>query len=110
MLAGEYIPVTDLDADVAAAYIQDVREKFDQIFVPFKKLCKASTVSSYCCFYILPRLNWHRIQILYMLQVETLLLEDDNPATALLRYVSEADIQILVLGTDSPNFITRYVF
>ncbi|KAI9112552.1 hypothetical protein K1719_016475 [Acacia pycnantha] len=80
--SGECIPVMDLDANVAAAYIQDVKEKFEQIFISFKKLCKAS-------------------------MVETVLLEDDNPATALLRYISESRIQILVLGTDSPNFITR---
>ncbi|XP_028753561.1 U-box domain-containing protein 34 [Neltuma alba] len=80
--SGECIPVMDLDAHVATAYIQDVKEKFEQIFTQLKKLCKTSTV-------------------------ETLLLEDDDPATALLRYISESEIQILVLGTGSSNFITR---
>lgn len=41
--------------------------------------------------------------------METLLLEDDNPASALLSFISESGIQILVLGSDSSNFITRYV-
>ncbi|XP_054820746.1 U-box domain-containing protein 34 [Prosopis cineraria] len=80
--SGDCIPIMDLDANVATAYVQDVKEKFEKIFIPFKKLCKAGTV-------------------------ETLLLEDDNPATALLKYISESEIQILVLGTDSSNFLTR---
>lgn len=41
--------------------------------------------------------------------METLLLEDDDPGTALLRYVSAAGIQSLVLGSCSSNFVMRYV-
>ncbi|KAF7806759.1 U-box domain-containing protein 34 [Senna tora] len=80
--SGECIPITNVDAKIAEAYVQDVKEMFEHVFIPFKKLCKTSTV-------------------------ETLLLEDDNPATALIRYISESDIQILVMGTSSENFITR---
>lgn len=45
--------------------------------------------------------------MLNVLQVETLVLEDDNPASALLRYVSEARISSLVLGSCNTNCIMR---
>ena len=40
--------------------------------------------------------------------METLVLEDDDPAAALLRYISELGITSLVLGSCSSNFIARY--
>ncbi|KAJ1400687.1 Zinc finger, RING/FYVE/PHD-type [Sesbania bispinosa] len=79
---GDYIPISEADADAFAAYVEDVKQKSEQIFVSFKKLYESD-------------------------MMETLLLEDDNPANALLSFVSESGIQILVLGSDSSNFITR---
>ncbi|KAK7388220.1 hypothetical protein VNO78_23030 [Psophocarpus tetragonolobus] len=81
-LTGECIPISEADADVFAAYVEDVKQKSEQIFVPFKKLCDSNTM-------------------------ETVLLEDDNTADALLSFISESGVQILVLGSDSSNFITR---
>ncbi|KAK7329670.1 hypothetical protein VNO77_23844 [Canavalia gladiata] len=80
--SGEYVPVSEADADVFAAYVQHVKQKSEEIFVPFKKLCDSN-------------------------MMETILLEDDNAANALLRFISESGGQILVLGSDSSNFITR---
>ncbi|XP_015973700.1 U-box domain-containing protein 34 isoform X1 [Arachis duranensis] len=80
--SGECVPISEADSDVLAAYVQDVKQKSEEIFVPFKELCKSS-------------------------RMETLLLEDDNPADALLSFISESGIQILVMGPDSSNFITR---
>lgn len=40
--------------------------------------------------------------------METLLLEGDNPASELLRYLSETGTRRLVLGSRSLNCITRY--
>ncbi|KAI4335267.1 hypothetical protein L6164_013930 [Bauhinia variegata] len=80
--SGELIPIEKVDASVAAAYVQDVKEKFEPIFIPFKKLCKTCAM-------------------------ETLLLEDDDPASALVRYTSESGIQALVMGAFSSNFIRR---
>lgn len=40
--------------------------------------------------------------------MEKLVLEDDNPATALVKYVSEAGINNLVLGSCSTFCIMRY--
>lgn len=36
------------------------------------------------------------------------MLEDDDPATGLLRFISESGINCLVLGSCSSNYITRY--
>lgn len=43
--AGERIPVEELDENVVAMYVEDVKTNFEEIFVPFKKLCKTSKVS-----------------------------------------------------------------
>lgn len=80
--AGGYIPISEADAHAFAAYVQDVKQKSEEIFVSFKKLCESNTI-------------------------ETFLLEDDNPANALLSFISESGVQILVLGSDDSNFITR---
>ncbi|XP_027329699.1 U-box domain-containing protein 34 [Abrus precatorius] len=79
---GDYIPISEVDADVFAAYVEDVKQKSEQIFVPFKELCDSNLM-------------------------ETILLEDDNAANALLSFILESGVQILVLGSDSSNFITR---
>ncbi|XP_057968564.1 U-box domain-containing protein 34 isoform X2 [Malania oleifera] len=79
---GNNILIKDLDANVVAMYVQDMRSKSEEIFTPFKKLCKTD-------------------------KVETLVLEDDKPANALQRYISETNISSLVLGSCSLNFIWR---
>ncbi|KAK4852877.1 hypothetical protein QYF36_000637 [Acer negundo] len=82
--SGDCIPVTELDENVVRLYVQDVKLKTEEIFIPYRKLCKTR-------------------------KVETLVLEGDNPATALLSYVSEAGINILVLGSCSMNCIMRKI-
>lgn len=37
-----------------------------------------------------------------------MMLEGDNPATVLLKYVAQAGIISLVLGSSSPNYFGRY--
>ncbi|KAI9191424.1 hypothetical protein LWI28_008335 [Acer negundo] len=81
--SGDCIPVTELDENVVRLYVQDVKLKTEEIFIPYRKLCKT--------------------------RKETLVLEGDNPATALLSYVSEAGINILVLGSCSMNCIMRKI-
>uniref|UniRef100_A0A5B7BWZ9 RING-type E3 ubiquitin transferase n=1 Tax=Davidia involucrata TaxID=16924 RepID=A0A5B7BWZ9_DAVIN len=80
--SGDHIPVKELDANVVALYVQDMKVKYEEIFIPFKKLCKTR-------------------------KVETLVLESDNPAPALLRYISDSGIRSLVLGSCCSNFIMR---
>lgn len=80
--SGDCISITELEENVVKLYVQDVKLKTEEIFIPYKKLCKTG-------------------------KVETLLLEGDNPATVLLRYVSEAGINILVLGSCPRSCIMR---
>lgn len=37
-----------------------------------------------------------------------MVLEGDNPATVLLKYVAQAGINSLVLGSSSPSYFGRY--
>jgi hypothetical protein len=46
--AGGYIPISEADAHAFAAYVQDVKQKSEEIFVSFKKLCEPNTV----CFFL----------------------------------------------------------
>ncbi|KAK9274648.1 hypothetical protein L1049_021899 [Liquidambar formosana] len=80
--SGNRIPIDELDANVVAMYVQDMKVKSEEVFIPFKKLCKTR-------------------------KMETLVLDGDKPATALLRYISESGIQNLVLGSCSLNCIIR---
>lgn len=43
--AGEHIPVTELDAKLVATYVKDMKEKYEEVFDPFKKNCKTKKVS-----------------------------------------------------------------
>lgn len=42
--AGDFIPVAELDENMVAMYVQDVKEKLEEVFVPFKKLCRTREV------------------------------------------------------------------
>lgn len=80
--SGECIPLAGLDENVVKVYKEDVKLRTEEIFDPYKKLCKSK-------------------------KMEKLVLEDDNPATALVKYVSEAGINNLVLGSCSTYCIMR---
>ncbi|KAK4368630.1 hypothetical protein RND71_012422 [Anisodus tanguticus] len=80
--SGESIPVNELDDNVVEMYIEDMRAKCKDMFIPFKNLCKRKSV-------------------------ETVVLEGDNPATVLLKYVAQAGINSLVLGSSSPSYFGR---
>lgn len=43
---GDLVAVSELDADVVALYVHDVKQKYEQVFVPFKKLCRREKVIS----------------------------------------------------------------
>uniref|UniRef100_A0A1J3GWA9 RING-type E3 ubiquitin transferase n=1 Tax=Noccaea caerulescens TaxID=107243 RepID=A0A1J3GWA9_NOCCA len=80
--SGSKIPVEELEESVVSMYKRDLREEYEQVFVPFKRICKSS-------------------------KVETLLLEHHDPAQALLKYISDSDVECLVIGSCSSNFLTR---
>ncbi|KAG8367202.1 hypothetical protein BUALT_Bualt16G0048100 [Buddleja alternifolia] len=80
--SGGSIPIKELDASVAEMYIQDIRAKCEENFLLFKYLYETQ-------------------------KIETLLLEGDNPAFALLRYISDSRTTSLVLGSCSPKYFSR---
>ncbi|XP_015571799.1 U-box domain-containing protein 34 isoform X1 [Ricinus communis] len=80
--SGDRIPIEELEDNVVSLYVQEVKVKLEEVFIPFKRLCKTQ-------------------------QMETLVLEDDNPATGILRYASQSGINCIVLGSWSPTCIIR---
>lgn len=80
--SGDRIPITEMDENVVAMYVEEVKLRFEEVFIPLKKLFKGK-------------------------KMDTLVLEDDNPATGLLRYISESGINTLVLGSYGSNCIPR---
>ncbi|KAL2534309.1 U-box domain-containing protein kinase family protein [Abeliophyllum distichum] len=80
--SGTSIPIKGLDASVVEIYMQDMKAKCEEMFTSFKFSYK-------------------------MPKMENLLLEGDNPAFALLRYISDSRVTSLVLGSCSSNYFTR---
>uniref|UniRef100_A0A2P2MWR9 RING-type E3 ubiquitin transferase n=1 Tax=Rhizophora mucronata TaxID=61149 RepID=A0A2P2MWR9_RHIMU len=81
--SGERIPIEEVDENVVAMYVQEVKLKSQEdIFLAFKKLCSSQ-------------------------KVEALVLEDGDPATGLLRYVCQSGIHSLVLGSCSWKHLLR---
>ncbi|XAR67138.1 Non-specific serine/threonine protein kinase [Bertholletia excelsa] len=80
--SGSSIPIEELDGNVVEMYVKDMKLKLEDMFIPFKKLCKK-------------------------MKIETLVLEGDSPASALLTYITASGIKRLVLGSCSSGCITR---
>ncbi|KAI3910142.1 hypothetical protein MKW98_014527 [Papaver atlanticum] len=76
-------PVTEMDVYVVDAYRRDMKLKCEEIFLPYMAMCKTG-------------------------KMDTLVLEDDNPAYALLRYISESGCNNLVLGSSSSYFTRKF--
>ncbi|KAI3910143.1 hypothetical protein MKW98_014528 [Papaver atlanticum] len=74
-------PINEMDVNVVDAYRKDMEAKCEEIFLPYNTMCKRE-------------------------KMDALVLEDDNPAYALLRYISESGCNNLVLGSSS-NYFTR---
>lgn len=79
--SGKQIPIKQMDSNVVDMYVEDMKSRLEEIFLPFKKLCKGKNVV-------------------------TVLLEGDNPAASLVRFISDSGITSLVLGSCSSNCIT----
>lgn len=43
--AGKRIPIKQMDSNVVAMYVEDMKSRLEEKFVPFKKLCKGKNVS-----------------------------------------------------------------
>ncbi|KAG5547140.1 hypothetical protein RHGRI_012981 [Rhododendron griersonianum] len=76
------IPIERLDAHAVEVSMQDRKLVCQEIFAPFKILFNRK-------------------------KVETLVLEGDNPASALLKYVTDSGVSSLVLGSCESSLIMR---
>ncbi|CAI9286098.1 unnamed protein product [Lactuca saligna] len=83
--SGNQIPIEELDANVVAMYVEDMKSQIEELFIPFKKLCKGK-------------------------KIETMVVEGDNPASGLVDYASMSGINSLVLGSCSSNWLTRKLY
>ncbi|KAL8136515.1 hypothetical protein V2J09_002516 [Rumex salicifolius] len=84
--AGDRVSIKELDPAIVTKYLKDVKIKCEEIFIQYKRIIKSDIVP-----------------------VESLVLEDDNPATALLKYISKSHVRCLVLGSQSTNFFWRKI-
>ncbi|KAJ0491244.1 putative protein kinase RLK-Pelle-RLCK-IXb family [Helianthus annuus] len=80
--SGTQVPIMELDPNVVAMYMEDMKSQIEELFLPFKKLCKGK-------------------------KIETLVLEGDSPASGLVGYASESGVNSLVLGSCSSNWLKR---
>lgn len=42
--AGDRIPITEMDENVVAMYVEEVKLRFEEVFIPLKKLFKGKKV------------------------------------------------------------------
>ncbi|XP_038986532.1 U-box domain-containing protein 34-like [Phoenix dactylifera] len=82
--SGKRVPIERMEREVVEMYISDLKLKSQEVFVPFKRLCGTKNV-------------------------ETLVLDGENPAAALLRYVSDSGTKNLVLGSSAISWIRRII-
>lgn len=43
VVAGERLPVEEVEESVVEMYVRDVKTEFETVFVPFLKMCKSSS-------------------------------------------------------------------
>ncbi|RZC90212.1 hypothetical protein C5167_044842 [Papaver somniferum] len=81
--SGDRIHSNEMDPSIVAMYRQEKKAKCEEIFLPFKTFCRAK-------------------------EMETLVLEDENPAFALFKYITTSGCNDLVLGSsNSSNYRGR---
>ncbi|XP_020250558.1 U-box domain-containing protein 34 isoform X3 [Asparagus officinalis] len=79
---GKRIPTGELEREVVDLYVQDLRLKAQKVMYPFKRLCPSKNV-------------------------DTLVLNGQSPAAALLRFLLESGMKNLVLGSSSLGWFRR---
>ncbi|PWZ05268.1 U-box domain-containing protein 34 [Zea mays] len=81
--SGERVPVDKMEPEVVEMYAQDNRARAQEIFLPFRRLVGRGK------------------------SVETVVLEGDSVAEALVRYAAESGVRSLVLGSASLSWFRR---
>ncbi|KAK3130699.1 hypothetical protein QOZ80_6BG0496800 [Eleusine coracana subsp. coracana] len=80
--SGEQVPVEKMERDTVEMYAEDRRARAQEVFLPFRRLCGRKPV-------------------------DTVVLEGDSVAEALVRYAAESGVRSLVLGSCSLGWFRR---
>ncbi|KAK3133980.1 hypothetical protein QOZ80_6AG0543530 [Eleusine coracana subsp. coracana] len=80
--SGEQVPVEKMERDTVEMYAEDRRARALEVFLPFRRLCGRKPV-------------------------ESVVLEGDSVAEALVRYAAESGVRSLVLGSCSLGWFRR---
>ncbi|KAJ1259668.1 hypothetical protein BS78_10G173700 [Paspalum vaginatum] len=83
--SGERVPVDKMEREAVEIYAQDRRARAQEVFLPFRRICGRSRAVS----------------------VETVVLEGDIVAEALVSYAAESGVRSLVLGSVSLSWFRR---
>jgi nucleotide-binding universal stress UspA family protein len=117
--AGERVPVDKMEPEVVEMYAQDNRALAQEIFLPFRRLVGRGKsvsgsgpprVSLRVVALLVLRRFWSTGSSLPNSQVETVVLEGDSVAEALVRYAAESGVRSLVLGSASLSWFRRWGF
>ena len=114
--AGERVPVEKMEREVVEMYAQDRKARAQEVLLPFRRLCGRRSVSTL--------LKCHFLRVILLpscfdrsigasnssVQVETVVLEGDSVAEALVRYTVESGVRNLVLGSASLSWLRGYEF
>ncbi|KAK8970176.1 U-box domain-containing protein 34 [Platanthera guangdongensis] len=80
--SGRRIPIKEMDARMVELFLEDVKLKAEEVFLPFRRICSAENV-----------------------KVETVVMFGASTADALLKYMSDSGIKNLVLGSSSLGWV-----
>lgn len=50
--AGSKIPVEELEESVVSMYKRDLRKEYEEVFLPFKRICKSNKVSFFSQYFL----------------------------------------------------------
>ncbi|KAL3647521.1 hypothetical protein CASFOL_008489 [Castilleja foliolosa] len=81
---GNYIPISQVREDIAAAFKKEVESQVTEKLLPYKKMC-----------------------IQRKLQVEIVQIESDDVGTAISEYIRKHEISKLVIGSSSRSMFSR---
>lgn len=84
--SGQMIPIKEMDARMVELFLEDVKLKAEEVFLPFRRLCSAKN-------------SFERVE------VETLVMFGASTVDSLLKYMSDSGIKNLVLGSSSMGWV-----
>ena len=100
--------------DAAKAYSHDLHARVQEALLPFRRLCSGRAYANVSARRRARRVaseHTHLNRLLFLCgfaQMETVVVEGDDVAEALVRYAADSGVQSLVLGSVSFRWFQRY--